>query len=142
LAANNRVDESADRDMNWDLNADSKLDKDEMRGMKRADRAKYLRFLKADKDGDGVLDEDELQIAEEGERRYQSILKLRRLKTFLKDRISQRSAYWALMLYAGFLALYLGLLYQQADVESAYSVTSTIEAVLLPKKVASDDPDK
>ena len=46
------------------------------------------------------------------------------------------------MLYAGFLALYLGLLYQQADVESAYSVTSTIEAVLLPKKMGSDDPDK
>ena len=61
LAQNNRVDDLVDRQMNWDLNADSKLDKDEMRGMKRADRAKYLRFLKADKDGDGVLDEDELQ---------------------------------------------------------------------------------
>ena len=142
LAANNRVDESADRDMNWDLNADSKLDKDEMRGMKRADRAKYLRFLKADKDGDGVLDEDELQIAEEGERRYQTMLKLRKLKVFLKDRLNVRSAYWAFMLYVTFLALYLGLLYQQADVESAYDVTSTIEAVLLPKKEATDGIDK
>ena len=56
MAQNNRVDDLVDRQMNWDLNADSKLDKDEMRGMKRADRAKYLRFLKADKDGDGVLD--------------------------------------------------------------------------------------
>jgi len=145
LAQNNNrgaVDDVADGQMNWDLNADSKLDKDEMRGMKRADKAKYLRFLKADKDGDGVLDEDELQVAEEGERRYQTILKLRKLKVFLKDRLNVRSAYWAFMLYVTFLALYLGLLYQQADVESAYDVTSTIEAVLLPKKEATDDIDK
>ena len=142
LAQNNRVDDLVDPQMNWDLNADSKLDKDEMRGMKRADRAKYLRFLKADKDGDGVLDEDELQIAEEGEHRYQTILKLRKLKVFLKDRLNVRSAYWAFMLYVTFLALYLGLLYQQADVESAYDVTSTIEAVLLPKKEATDGIDK
>lgn len=142
MAQNNRVDDLVDPQMNWDLNADSKLDKDEMRGMKRADRAKYLRFLKADKDGDGVLDEDELQVAEEGERRYQTILKLRKLKVFLKDRLNVRSAYWAFMLYVTFLALYLGLLYQQADVESAYDVTSTIEAVLLPKKEATDGIDK
>ena len=142
LAQNNRVDDLVDPQMNWDLNADSKLDKDEMRGMKRADRAKYLRFLKADKDGDGVLGEDELQVAEEGERRYQTILKLRKLKVFLKDRLNVRSAYWAFMLYVTFLALYLGLLYQQADVESAYDVTSTIEAVLLPKKEATDGIDK
>ena len=93
LKAQNKHRDDADADdrkeqMNWDLNADLKLDKDEMRGMKRADKARYLRFLKADRDGDGQLDEDELQVAEDGERRYHSILTLRKLKVFLKERIS------------------------------------------------------
>ena len=35
-----------DENMNWDLNEDSKLNKEEMRAMKRADKAKYLRFIK------------------------------------------------------------------------------------------------
>ena len=118
LARNNdRVHGVVDENMNWDLNEDSKLNKEEMRAMKRADKAKYLRFIKADKDGDRVLDEDELQVAEEGERKYQSILRLRKLKAILKNRLNQRSAYWAFMFYTAFLALYLGLLYQQADVE-------------------------
>lgn len=139
---NDRVHGVADENMNWDLNEDSKLNKEEMRAMKRADKAKYLRFIKADKDGDRVLDEDELQVAEEGERKHQSILRLRKLKAILKNRLNQRSAYWAFMFYTAFLALYLGLLYQQADVESAYSVTSTIEAALLPKEEATDDVEK
>ena len=144
LKAQNKHRDDADADdrkeqMNWDLNEDLKLDEDEMRGMKRADKARYLRFLKADRDGDGQLNEDELQVAEDGERRYHSILTLRKLKVFLKDRINMRSAYWALVLYAMFLALYLGLLYQQANVESAYDVTSSIEAVLLPKTKATDE---
>ena len=90
---NDRVHGVADENMNWDLNEDSKLNKEEMRAMKRADKAKYLRFIKADKDGDRVLDEDELQVAEEGERKYQSILRLRKLKAILKNRLDQRSAY-------------------------------------------------
>ena len=143
LARNNdRVHGIVDENMNWDLNEDSKLNKEEMRAMKRANKAKYLRFIKADKDGDRVLDEDELQVAEEGERKHQSILRLRKLKAILKNRLNQRSAYWAFMFYTAFLALYLGLLYQQADVESAYSVTSTIEAALLPKEEATDDVEK
>ena len=106
LARNNdRVHGVVDENMNWDLNEDSKLNKEEMRAMKRADKAKYLRFIKADKDGDRVLDEDELQVAEEGERKYQSILRLRKLKAILKNRLNQRSAYWAFMFYTAFLEM-------------------------------------
>jgi hypothetical protein len=70
-----------DKDSRWDLNDDGKLDEKELTHLiKRADAGKLERYLEADVDGDGVLSNNELRLAEEGEDQFARLKTLRKIK--------------------------------------------------------------
>ena len=69
-----------DKDSRWDLNEDGKLDEKEMTHLGRADAGKLERYLEADVDGDGVLSNNELRLAEEGEDQFARLKTLRKIK--------------------------------------------------------------
>ena len=69
-----------DKDGQWDLNEDGKLDAKEMTHLGRADASKLERYLEADVDGDGVLSNNELRLAEEGEDQFARLKTLRKIK--------------------------------------------------------------
>ena len=123
----------------WDVNEDKRLDRDELKAMARADGERFDRFMAADMDGDGVLDSNELRIAEEAEDQHNRVLVLKRVKDAYKHRLEKRASYWTLLFFTLFLCLYLGLLYQQADVEAAFGMTSAVTNALVPTNPETDE---
>ena len=77
----------------WDLNEDSRLDRNELKAMARADVTRYDRYMAADLGGDGVLESGELRVAEEAEDQHTA-----RAKTLAKDahkrNVRKVSSYW------------------------------------------------
>ena len=126
----------------WDLNEDSSLDRDELKAMARADGTRYDRYMAADLDGDGMLESEELRVAEEAEDQHNRVRVLHRVKDAYKRNVRKVSSYWTLMSFSAFLVIYLWLLYKQADVDAAYGMASTVTNALVPTNPETDDDQR
>lgn len=126
----------------WDLNEDSRLDRDELKAMARADGTRYDRYMAADLDGDGMLESEELRVAEEAEDQHNRVHVLHRVKDAYKRNVRKVSSYWTLMSFSAFLVIYLWLLYKQADVDAAYGMASTVTNALVPTNPETDDDQR
>ena len=126
----------------WDLNEDSRLDRDELKAMARADGTRYDRYMAADLDGDGMLESEELRVAEEAEDQHNRVRVLHRVKDAYKRNVRKVSSYWTLMSFSAFLVIYLWLLYKQADVDAAYGMASTVTNALVPTNPETDDDQR
>jgi len=122
-----------------DLNADARLDNDELVHLARTDGARFDRYIAADLNNDGVLDEHELKIAEEGEEQHRRLQVLRKLKSAFKHRLEKRDNYGQLFLFTMFMLLYLSILYVQSSAESAYGMASTITNIAVPTNEETDE---
>mmetsp|Transcript_10574 Transcript_10574/g.42685 ORF Transcript_10574/g.42685 Transcript_10574/m.42685 type:complete len:2274 (-) Transcript_10574:246-7067(-) len=128
-----------DKDSRWDLNEDGKLDSKEMAHLGRADAGKLERYLEADVDGDGVLSNNELRLAEEGEDQFARLKTLRKIKEAYVYRRNKKRDYMSLFLFSVFLGLYLGILYEQTQAESAYGIVWTMQNSIVPQNENTDE---
>ena len=71
----------------------------------RADASKLERYLEADVDGDGVLSNNELRLAEEGEDQFARLKTLRKIKEAYVYRRNKKRDYMSLFLFSVFSAL-------------------------------------
>ena len=128
-----------DKDSRWDLDDDGKLDEKELTHLKRADAGKLERYLEADVDGDGVLSNNELRLAEEGEDQFARLKTLRKIKEAYVYRRNKKRDYMSLFLFSVFLGLYLGILYEQTQAQSAYSIVWTMQNSIVPQNENTDE---
>ena len=128
-----------DKDSRWDLNDDGKLDEKELTHLKRADASKLERYLEADVDGDGVLSNNELRLAEEGEDQFARLKTLRKIKEAYVFRRNKKRDYMSLFLFSVFLGLYLGILYEQTEATSAYGIVWTMQNSIVPQNENTDE---
>ena len=128
-----------DKDSQWDLNDDGKLDEKELTHLKRADAGKLERYLEADVDGDGVLSNNELRLAEEGEDQFARLKTLRKIKEAYVFRRNKKRDYMSLFLFSVFLGLYLGILYEQTEATSAYGIVWTMQNSIVPQNENTDE---
>ena len=128
-----------DKDSQWDLNDDGKLDEKELTHLKRADASKLERYLEADVDGDGVLSNNELRLAEEGEDQFARLKTLRKIKEAYVFRRNKKRDYMSLFLFSVFLGLYLGILYEQTEATSAYGIVWTMQNSIVPQNENTDE---
>jgi len=128
-----------DKDSRWDLNDDGKLDEKELTHLKRADAGKLERYLEADVDGDGVLSNNELRLAEEGEDQFARLKTLRKIKEAYVFRRNKKRDYMSLFLFSVFLGLYLGILYEQTEATSAYGIVWTMQNSIVPQNENTDE---
>jgi hypothetical protein len=110
--------------------------------MARADGTRYDRYMAADLDGDGMLESEELRVAEEAEDQHNRVHVLHRVKDAYKRNVRKVSSYWTLMSFSAFLVIYLWLLYKQADVDAAYGMASTVTNALVPTNPETDDDQR
>jgi hypothetical protein len=110
--------------------------------MARADGTRYDRYMAADLDGDGMLESEELRVAEEAEDQHNRVRVLHRVKDAYKRNVRKVSSYWTLMSFSAFLVIYLWLLYKQADVDAAYGMASTVTNALVPTNPETDDDQR
>ena len=128
-----------DKDSRWDLNEDGKLDEKELTHLKRADASKLERYLEADVDGDGVLSNNELRLAEEGEDQFARLKTLRKIKEAYVFRRNKKRDYMSLFLFSVFLGLYLGILYEQTEATNAYGIVWTMQNSVVPQNDNTDE---
>ena len=121
------------------MNEDKRLDRDELKAMARADGERFDRFMAADMDGDGVLDSNELRIAEEAGGPTQLRSRAEAGEGCVQAQVGEEGVVLDPLIFTLFLCLYLGLLYQQADVEAAFGMTSAVTNALVPTNPETDE---
>ena len=78
-------------------------------------------------------------LAEEGEDQFARLKTLRKIKEAYVYRRNKKRDYMSLFLFSVFLGLYLGILYEQTQAESAYGIVWTMQNSVVPQNENTDE---